>query len=763
MKFCILLYALLFFFGTQRSTIEEKEFSLFKRAAITGFISSAAFVTQKLLTSKKFSSPLKFVSAGLPATYILSHIGYTYAPAEYLNTIFKLTHKLYLDKVFFLSSPSQILAKKIKKINLETTNHELLNETLFYLSRKEQIETILKINDIEKINKIASLRTDLSIKLIEENDNKNKKLETFLSKLNIDTFNTIAKSQSKKFAYPTHIKKMFELQLFKKSNCKINFLIKANRYKPINLDLFFSDYINDVTTNISLLVKEFRVINIVYSLSEANRLHEIKGLLENPDISPSKKEAIITNINSFLKNTLITDENKTKLKKILEETDEIKFWKTLDRTSNKKFHMFQTITTHFIHENTIENIFKDEIKNLDDKEYNPAKISGDFTFFDEELQKREFLGFLCLLYPETANKILKNQESQKNSINLLQFYYLITNIYINNDNLKSKITPYVNKIRLLKNIATIFNEIEFKEIDPKNEIKNFITLLQKDISEILKNELLKNQIEKSNLYQKFIVNQIMTKKKKITSIKELTEITSLINLNEEQEAILIVQHNIDYTTLQDNKKTRIQNIIESNKYKKELINKFTLYENVAKKILLERTFLNNERLEHLVTQYKKKTNFSAYEIEAIAIFSVLNINSEKTKSYQKKFKQLKQTKLLEQEIEKIQIKFSKIIDDLKSQNNLLLNKRIFIESVNSLENFNKILKDLTEKDLAKTLLNQDLKEKQAINILSELILSDRNKAQNVVKLMQKTNNNRFQKLYEKLDQKSKINLTKENE
>lgn len=125
-------YFLLLFIATQRNAIEQKEFSLLKRAVITGFISTAAFATKKLLTSKKFHSPrfssaLKFVSAGLPTTYILSHLGYTYAPTKYLNNIFNLTHRLYLDKVFFLPSPSQILAEKIEKINLDTTDSELLS------------------------------------------------------------------------------------------------------------------------------------------------------------------------------------------------------------------------------------------------------------------------------------------------------------------------------------------------------------------------------------------------------------------------------------------------------------------------------------------------------------------------------------------------------------------------------------------------------------------------------------------------------------
>ena len=74
-----------------------------------------------------------------------------------------------------------------------------------------------------------------------------------------------------------------------------------------------------------------------------------------------------------------------------------------------------------------------------------------------------------------------------------------------------------------------------------------------------------------------------------------------------------------------------------------------------------------------------------------------------------------------------------------------------------------MIETLTIEDLINTLLNNNLEKVKATKILSQLIQKDLKKARNVVKLMQKTNNVRFQILYIKLDSKLKIDFTKENE
>lgn len=67
-----------------------------------------------------------------------------------------------------------------------------------------------------------------------------------------------------------------------------------------------------------------------------------------------------------------------------------------------------------------------------------------------------------------------------------------------------------------------------------------------------------------------------------------------------------------------------------------------------------------------------------------------------------------------------------------------------------------MFKNLTEENLARIILAEDLKKEKALNILISLIESDKKKAIEVVKLMQKRKNYSFQKLYDELssDQKS---------
>jgi hypothetical protein len=437
---------LLLFIATQRNAIEQKEFSLLKRAVITGFISTAAFATKKLLTSKKFHSPrfssaLKFVSAGLPTTYILSHLGYTDAPTEYLNNIFKFTHGLYLDKVFFLPSPSQILAEKIEKIDLEETNAELLSEALFYLSEKKQRETILKINNKNKINQIAIARPDLAYELISNLASEDQKIKKTCLVLDEKTVKTVVKLILKK-QYPLSkifsqkkysvdinlmnlhllwpkIKNILSLPIFDSDLKKINFLKEMDLFNNIYpvLKYFLKDYYTDVTSNISLLFKDNNDNNdkaicssIIYELEKNNRLFEVKKLLEDEGIQSKTKTNMICNISYFFEDDNITDENKTKLKKILADINMIEFWKTLDKKSDKKFDMFQTITTHFTSynnsfeekkaieiknkkEETIKSIFEYEIQNLTESSYDPAIISRDLSSHKKELRKREFIGF----------------------------------------------------------------------------------------------------------------------------------------------------------------------------------------------------------------------------------------------------------------------------------------------------------------------------------------------------------------------------------
>jgi hypothetical protein len=353
------------------------------------------------------------------------------------------------------------------------------------------------------------------------------------------------------------------------------------------------------------------------------------------------------------------------------------------------------------------------------------------------------------MYPEIANKVLKTQETSISN-DLLKFYNLILEIYSHNDSKKDDIKAYVEESTLLKNIETIFNEINLHE---ENETKNLATLLKKNISEIIENESLKNKIKSNPLYQKFLLNQIITQKKKIISIKDLTEISQLLNLNEEQEATLIEKNTLGCDGFQDEtKKKRIQKIITSHRYKKQLVDKFKDCENLAKKIFLKEKKLKGEDLETLATLYKKedKTNFSDYEIETIAILSFFKINSEIYK------KVIDKKALLDEKIKTIEEQNNEISKQLKSRKNLLLNEKIYIAVISDLENFSDMFKNSTEENLARIILAEDLKKEKALNILISLIESDKKKAIEVVKLMQKRKNYSFQKLYDELssDQKS---------
>lgn len=684
----------------------------------------------------------------------MSHVGYTYTSTEYLNNIFKLTHKLYLDKVFFLSSPSQILAKKIEKINLEITSPELLSEALFYLPKEKQKNIILELKDTTFLNEIAKKRTDFSSELINVNNTESETLEIFLSKLTIDTFETIAKSESEKFTYPTHIKNIFNLELFESDNQKIDFLKKINTFlqtidrsqktNPFPDYCFFEDYVNDTTTNIQLLMETFTHPNIFNFLRNANRLHEIKSVLINPRINACTKIDTLYYIQSYLKNTDPSlDENKTKLRESLAKINKVALWKEIFSDENKKkfdkLDIFKFIT---------------EWINLNKDKENEKAIKEIFTYEIENKTNKEFIPLSFLIHPTIANKFLKEEASENIITDLLIFYTQLI-FKENKSNIDTK--------NLLLNIKTIFNEIEIPE---KNETKNLATLLKKDISEILENESLKNEIKKNNLYKKFLFNEIMTKKNNIKSIAELEDISILLKLNKEQEAILICSHNVNYDTLEENKKTQIENIIKSANYKEKLTSTFNDFENLAEKIFFEKKNLSKESLENLATQYAKeeKTNFSDYEIKNIAILSFFKINQEKTKEIIAKLKKQKleeKNELLENEL--LENEINKILEQIKSQKNLLIKEKIFIESINNLENIDEMLETLTIKDLVNTLLNNDLKQDKAIEILSQLIQINRKKARNVVKLMQKTNNDSFQKLYIKLDQKLKIDLTKEND
>lgn len=550
----------------------------------------------------------------------------------------------------------------------------------------------------------------------------------------------------------------------------------ANHY-PV-LKYFLNEYYTDVTSNISLLLKNNNYNNnkaicssIIYELEKNNRLFEVKKLLEDEGIQSETKTNMICNISYFFEDNNITDENKTKLKKILADINMIELWKTLDKKSDKKFDMFQTITTHFTSynnsfeeqktieiknkkEETIKSIFEYEIQNLTESSYDPAIISRDLSSHKKELRKREFIGFSFLMYPEIANKVLKNQETSISN-DLLKFYNLILEICSHNNSKKDDIKAYVEESTLLKNIETIFNEINLHE---ENETKNLATLLKKNISEIIENESLKNKIKSDPLYQKFLLNQIITQKKKIISIKDSTEISQLLNLNEEQEATLIEKNTLDCDDFQDEtKKERIRKIITSHIYKKQLVDEFKDCENLAKKIFLKEKKLKEEDLETLATLYKKedKTNFSDYEIETIAILSL--INTEETKEIISKFEQLEKEKaLFKNKIEKIKKEYNATIEQLKSGKNLLLNEKIYIAAISYLENFSDMLRQLTEENLANIILAEDLKKEKALNILISLIESDKKKAIEVVKLMQKRKNYSFQKLYDELssDQKN---------
>lgn len=765
-----ILYFFLFFL-TQKSTIEEKQFSLLKQAGITSFISATAFITQKNIKIKKLSSPLKFLSFSLPGIYMLSHVGYTYAPDKYLNNIFKLTHKLYLDKVFFLSSPSQILAKKIEEINLEAINPELLSEALFYIPKEKQKNIILELKKEDTLNKIAEKRTDLSSQLIKEKNTENKKLETFLSKLTTETFQKIAKREYKDFTYLIEIKNIFNLKLFESDKQKIDFLehiFESNKEKKDHLEnintykhSFMFDYVNDTTTNIQLLMEKFQNNNIFNCLKSANRLHEIPSLLENPKIKKTVKKNILFDFKKFLESQYESDESKKTLRESLKKIGELTLWRTFgpdkektdsdDLTDFDRFDIFEIITKYISdkkeeNENTIKEIFIYEIEN----------------FTDEKDLK--FISLSFLRHPTIAAKILTGKTNKDIITSLLKFY---TALFSNKD---------INIINLLLNIQTIFHEIEIPE---NNETKNLATLLKKDISEILENESLKNKIKNNDLYKKFLFNQIITKKKNIKSIEKLEHISTLLNLNNEQKAMLIKMYQLDTHALEQNKKTKIENIINSDKYKEKLTSTFNDFENLAEKIFFEKKILSKESLKNLATEYKKeeKTNFSDYEIENIAILSFFKIHEEETKEIIAKFEKQKseeKNELLEKEIKKIKLEkeikkineeYNKILDQIKTKKNLLLKERIFIESINTLEDkdIDRMIETLTIEDLINTLLNNNLEKVKATKILSQLIQKDLKKARNVVKLMQKTNNVRFQILYIKLDSKLKIDFTKENE
>lgn len=755
-------------FLTQKMTVEEKQFSLLKRAGITSCISATAFITQKLLKSKKLSAPLKFLSFSLPGIYTLSHIGYTYVPTKYLTNIFNLTHKLCFDEVFFLSSPSQIFAKRIKNTNLkeiEQVSPELLSETLFYLPRIYQKAIILDVKNENLINKIAKKRTDIFSELIKEmNMNEKSRIlfSAFLSKLTIEAFETIGKKEYKKFDYNTHIKNIFNLELFENDKQKIDFLKNIYPHSHHPDELFFRDYINDTTTDIQLLMNTFQTKYLISYLKEANRLHEILSLLNSSDINSDVKKSILDNIKAFLESNHESHENKIRLRKFLEDINKVALWKEIFPPDDKEIQSDEVNDTDIKDKfNTFETITKDI--NLAEGKKNEDFINEIFTYEIENFINKKnpkFIPLSFLIHPTIANKIFKKKKEKIDediTTNLLTFYTKL--IFEENKD------EGIDRTNLLLNIQTIFHEIDIPENNEikNNEIKNLVTLLKKDISEILKNEPLKEEIKNNDLYKKFLFNQIMTKKKKIETTEELESISTLLNLNEEQEAILITKHKLNYSSSDKNKKTKIENIIESNEYKKKLRTNFTDFKNLAKKIFFEGKNLSEKNLEDLSIQYEKKEeiNFSDYEIENIAISSFFKINEEKTTNIINKLSEEK-NKLLEEKIEKFTKEHDEISEQLKSQNNLLTKERIFIESINSLDTVNEMLKTLTIEDLTSTLLNNHLAKNQAIKILNLLIRQDRKKARNVVKLMQKINNNSFQKLYIELDEESKINLTKEN-